>query len=160
MRMPQMDSHIRNISAASGQATGQPPTLPPLQNEQQLEIEKQWITEMIQVWQDEEFLEQEVHMHLGVAAGQAYERARRQEDAAPGDTDLSNLLFTMLQDLQQFDYTETFTGAFDVANKIVELLMVNEGQEVCCQGADDTARLQRLGTARDRQQAAQQEGNT
>lgn len=49
MRMPQMDSHIRNISAASGQATGQPPTLPPLQNEQQLEIEKQWITEMIQV---------------------------------------------------------------------------------------------------------------
>lgn len=42
-----------------------------------------------------------------------------------------------------------------MANKVVELLMVNEGQEVCCQGTSDAARLEQLGTARSRQQAAQ-----
>ena len=42
-----------------------------------------------------------------------------------------------------------------VANKVVELLMVNEGLEVCCQGTSDAARLEQLGTARSRQQAAQ-----
>ena len=69
---------------------------------------------VLQVWQDEEFLEQNVHKQLGAAAGQAYSRARRADAATAGDTDLSDLLFAILDDLQQFDYAETFTGPFDV----------------------------------------------
>ncbi len=52
-------------------------------------------------------------------------------------------------------YAVTAALRAQVANKVVELLMVNEGQEVCCQGTSDAARLEQLGTARSRQQAAQ-----
>lgn len=57
-------------------------------------------------------------------------------------------------DLETFDFHDTFTGNFEVANKAVELLMSNDGQEVCCQGADDARRLKQLGTAKSRQAEA------
>lgn len=156
-RQPRCKRHLRvNRSTGfpnatgSSQATGRAPTLPILQSDRQLEVEIQWIAEMIQAWQDEEFLEQGCHENLGLAAAEAYRLARCKEDDPGGECDISNILFLMLEELQRFDYTPTFTGPFDVANKVVELLMVNAGQEVCCQSADDTDRLERFGTAQSR----------
>lgn len=41
--------HSVVVAADSGQATGQPPILPVLQSDQQLEVEAEWIAQMIQV---------------------------------------------------------------------------------------------------------------
>lgn len=116
----------------------------------QLEIEADWIANMIQAWQDEEFLKQDCHEALGLAAAAAYCLARNSVADVGDKCDYSNILLPILEELQHFDYTHTFTGPFDVANKVVELIMVNEGQEVCCQSAADTDRLERFGTAKGR----------
>ena len=42
------------------------------------------------------------------------------------------------QDMLTCDYSDTFTDAFEVSNKVVELLMLRQGDEVCC--TDDRAR--------------------
>lgn len=44
----QLTTCKRSMSACASQATGQAPTLPPVRDVEQLEIEQQWITEMIQ----------------------------------------------------------------------------------------------------------------
>lgn len=44
--------------------------------------------------------------------------------------------------------------AMQVANKAIELLMSNDGQEVCCTDEADAQRLKRLGTAKSRQAAS------
>lgn len=44
-----------------------------------------------------------------------------------------------------------------VANKAIELLMFNEGQEVCCTNESDARRLETLGTAKLRQAEAENE---
>lgn len=41
-------------------------------------------------------------------------------------------------------YRDTFVNAFDVANKVLELLMMEMGTDVCCTSDADYARLQRV----------------
>lgn len=52
--------------------------------------------------------------------------------------------------LGKFESKGVVGGFLQVANKVVELLMVNAGQEVCCQSADDARRLEEFGTAQSR----------
>lgn len=68
----------------------------------------------VQAWQDEEFLKQDCHEALGLAAAEAY-RVARSNDNPEGECDISNILFSMLEELQRFDYIPTFTGPFDVS---------------------------------------------
>lgn len=114
------------------------------------------------------------------SCAQAYRKMR-----ASGTDDLGTILIAIATDLETFDFNDTFTGNFEVANKVsefgcarctmsffmapsrmsvptlpclsqaIELLMSNDGQEVCCQGADDVRRLETLGTAKSRQAEAE-----
>lgn len=65
-------------------------------------------------WLDEEWTPLEVHGRLGQAAAQAYGRLRQQQ----GLTELSDVLLGMSTELLAFDFNETFTGPFEVANKV------------------------------------------
>lgn len=146
----QRSAHLRGITAAAGKAEELgPPVLSPVSSDQQLDIEEAWLADMIQAWQDEEWQPQDNHRELGIAVGKAYRRVR-----ATGENDLGTILLSIATHLEAFDFHDTFTGNFEVANKAIELLMSNDGQEVCCTDEADAQRLERLGTAKSRQAAA------
>lgn len=100
---------------------------------------------MIALWLDEEWTPLDVHKQLGKAAGDAYVKCRQQ-----GDADMSSLVLGLSNELLAFNYRETFTDAFEVANKVVEMLMMRSGVDVCCTTDEDAARLERFNS----QQAA------
>jgi len=63
--------------------------------------------------------------------------------------DIGSILLGIGAELQAFDFQETFTDAFEVANKVAELLMVNQGCDVCCRSDDDRERTERIGLLSD-----------
>jgi hypothetical protein len=75
-----------------------------------------------QAWQDEEFLKQDCHEALGLAAAAAYCLARNSVADVGDKCDYSNILLPILEELQHFDYTHTFTGPFDVSHMIFATL--------------------------------------
>jgi hypothetical protein len=77
-------------------------------------------------WQDDEWQVQDNHRDLGIAVGKAYRAVR-----SAGENDIGSILLSIASDLEAFDFYDTFTGNFEVANKAVELLMSKDGQEVC-----------------------------
>lgn len=97
------------------------------------------IAGMIAEWLDDEWTPLEVHQHLGKAAGDAYVRCRQQ-----GDDDMSSLVLGLSNELLAFNYRETFVNAFEVANKVVEMLMMRSGVDVCCTTDEDAARIERF----------------
>eukprot|EP01025_Chloroclados_australasicus_P040513 TRINITY_DN4233_c2_g1_i3.p6 TRINITY_DN4233_c2_g1~~TRINITY_DN4233_c2_g1_i3.p6 ORF type:complete len:172 (-),score=23.28 TRINITY_DN4233_c2_g1_i3:1151-1666(-) len=94
-----------------------------------LEEEKQWIAGQIQQWLDDEWTPLDIHAQVGEAASQAYGTMREQ-----GEDEIASVLLGMGQQLLAFDYRDTFVNAFDVANKVSDLLMQRMGIEVCCTG--------------------------
>lgn len=99
---------------------------------------------MIAMWLDEEWTPLEVHKELGQAAGDAYVKCRQH-----GDDDVSSLVLSISNELLSFNYRETFTNAFEVGNKVVEMLMMRSGVDVCCTTEDDAARMQRFAASQD-----------
>eukprot|EP01026_Neomeris_dumetosa_P071793 TRINITY_DN7275_c0_g1_i1.p3 TRINITY_DN7275_c0_g1~~TRINITY_DN7275_c0_g1_i1.p3 ORF type:complete len:182 (-),score=30.68 TRINITY_DN7275_c0_g1_i1:227-733(-) len=100
-----------------------------LPTSENLEEEKIWIADQVRQWLDDEWTPLEVHEKLGEAAGEAYVKMRE-----TGENELSAVLLGMGSDLLSFNYRETFVNAFDVANKVSDLLMQKMGMEVCCTG--------------------------
>lgn len=98
-----------------------------------------WIAGMVALWLDEEFTPQSVHLDLGRAAGASYARLR-----AEGEDEMGGLLMGLVGDLSSCDYREQFVGPFDVANKVVEMLMLKDGTDVCCTTEADATRAARL----------------
>lgn len=96
------------------------------------------IAGMIALWLDEEWTPLEIHQQLGKAAGDAYVSCRQQ-----GIDDMSSLVLALSNNLLAFNYRDTFTSAFEVANKVVEMLMMRSGVDVCCTGDDDVTRIER-----------------
>ena len=39
-----------------------------------------------------------------------------------------------------FDFSDSFVSAFEVANKVIEMLMLRAGSEVCCVSEEDITR--------------------
>jgi hypothetical protein len=68
----------------------------------------------------------------------------------PHTTDQSHMFRSAMRGYRFFN-TLSWLCSWQVANKAIELLMSNDGQEVCCQGADDVRRLETLGTAKSRE---------
>ncbi|KAI8471933.1 MAG: hypothetical protein J3K34DRAFT_520137 [Monoraphidium minutum] len=105
---------------------------------EELRRDADWIAGMVALWLDEEWCPQEVHADLGRAAGDAYARIR-----AGGEDEMGGLLLGLCSDLSAFNYRECFVGPFDVANKVVEMLMQRGGTDVCCTSGDDDTRADR-----------------
>lgn len=113
-----------------------------VQSPDELERDKQWISSMIATWLDEEWTPLEVHQQLGQAAGSAYVTCRQQ-----GDNDMSSLVLSLSNELLAFNYRETFVNAFEVANKVVEMLMMRSGIDVCCTSDEDVQRMERFSSS-------------
>jgi hypothetical protein len=59
----------------------------------------------------------------------------------------SSLVLGLSNELLSFNYRETFVNAFEVANKVVEMLMMRGGVDVCCTTDEDAARLARFSSS-------------
>lgn len=94
---------------------------------------------MIALWLDEEWTPLEVHKQLGVATGEAYVRLRQ-----AGENEAGPLLLGLSSELMAFNFRETFTGPFEVANKVIEMLMMDIGTDVCCTSEEDKERMGRV----------------
>eukprot|EP00884_Botryococcus_braunii_P006273 jgi/Botrbrau1/15647/Bobra.4_1s0031.1 len=115
--------------------------LPP-STEDMLEFERAWIAAQLQAWLDEEWLMQPVHKDLSIFASEVYLELRKR-----GADDLGDVVLSLGTELLQFDYNDTFTGAFEVANKVSELLMLKMGVDVCCVSSADLERFKRVDQA-------------
>lgn len=90
-------------------------------------------------WLDTEWTPLDAHAELGRSTSAAYEKAMQ-----GGIEDMGDLVLTMGPELMvSADFSETFTGPYDIANKVVELLMLRSGIDVCCTSEDDLALISR-----------------
>lgn len=72
---------------------------------------------------------------MGKATAVAYKKVMLE-----GMTDMGDLVLALGPELMVTgDFSDTFTGAYDIANKCVELLMLRSGMEVCCTSDSDTS---------------------
>ena len=95
------------------------------------------LAERIRVWLDEEWEPLEVHQQLGEEAAAIYKQLRKS-----GEDDLGSLLLSLGERLRAFEYNETYTGPFEVANKVAELLMVRMGREVGCMEKEERKKIE------------------
>ena len=93
---------------------------------------------VVRFWLDEEWAPLSVHETVGAAAGDAYVQARKD-----GAQDMGDLVLTLGSTLMGTDFFEAFVGPYDVANKVVELLMQRQGIDVCCTSDDDATLVSR-----------------
>lgn len=100
--------------------------------------DSRWISGIISIWLNEEWTELDIHKDVGSAAGRAYVDARNK-----GTEDMGDLVLELSSQLTSFDFDETFVGPFDVANKVVEFLMLRDGIDVCCTSDDDLSLLRK-----------------
>lgn len=91
------------------------------------------IAEQIRVWLNEEWEPLDAHQQLGNETAKIYVQLRQ-----GGENDLGSVLLDLGAALCSFDFSETYTGQYDVANKVAELLMIRMGKDVCC--VDDSER--------------------
>lgn len=156
-------SDVRQVSATiiaptstqDAECTIEEVLLPPIDGPTSLEATTRLIAEAITQWLDEEWTPLDVHKDLGIAAAdvcvecprtsltyytQAYRHVRLE-----GQQEAGAVLLALSNRLLAFPgYRDTFVNAFDVANKVVELLMLDMGTDVCCTSDADHARLQRV----------------
>ena len=89
-------------------------------------------------WLDDEWSLQEPHKELGLKAAEKCTEMRLE-----GCEEMGSLVMGVAADLIDFDFSDTFVNAFEVANKCSEILMMREGYEVCCINKDDETRQAR-----------------
>ena len=81
---------------------------------------------------------QEPHKDLGLKAAEKCTAMRLE-----GCEEMGTLVMGVANDLMDFDFSDTFVNAFEVANKCSEILMMREGYEVCCISKEDETRQAR-----------------
>ncbi|GAB4819347.1 hypothetical protein N2152v2_006393 [Parachlorella kessleri] len=127
------------LSGKQVAASSVPPfVLDPVLSEEALSTEGLWMINMIKCWLDEEWMALEVHGPLSRAAGEAYRRLRQE-----GQNDASALVLDLVAQLQGHDFQDSFTNEYEVANKVVELLMLRQGCAVCCASPADLSAIER-----------------
>ena len=70
---------------------------------------------------------------------QAYLRVRQQA----GVEEMGDLVLALAAEMMSFDFYPTFTSAFEVSNKVVELYMLRSGCDVCCTSDSDRTAITR-----------------
>lgn len=109
---------------------------------QDIDADAAFVAGMVRFWLDEEWqFGAQINEDIGQAAGKAYADAQRAM-AAEGDEEevLQRLVMSIAGDLMAFDFSDSFVSAFEVANKVIEMLMLRAGSEVCCVSEEDITR--------------------
>jgi hypothetical protein len=110
-----------------------------------LRADAEHIGDAVAQWLDEEWAPLPEHRALGRAVSDIYVRLRsagggggdaddvRSAGGGGGDADdVASVLLGLAGELTaSFDFGPTFTSAFDVANKVIEVAMQRDGMEVC-----------------------------
>jgi len=85
-------------------------------------------------WLDNEYIKQSIHADIGKKVSEIYYEERSQ-----GTTDLGQMLMRVGTVLESFDMGDAFVNAWDVANKVSDLLMVRMDRELCSCAGDMSA---------------------
>ena len=109
-----------------------------------VDADQAWVAGMVRFWLDEEWERgATINRDIGVAAGASYARCVAQMAREGEDEVLQRLVMALAADLADFDFADSFVSAFEVANKVIEMLMLRAGVDVCCVGEDDITRAAR-----------------
>lgn len=94
------------------------------------EKDGKWLGESIQSWLDKEWIVMDFHRKLGLEVENIYIQQRLK-----GVEDLGEMLMEVGTSLELYDMKEAFVSAWDVGNKVSDLLMVRLDRELCsCMG--------------------------
>lgn len=94
------------------------------------ELDGRFLKEAITKYLDKEWIQLDVHRKLGLEVESIYVRARNL-----GTTDLGDIIMDVGTSLEMMDMKDAFVGAWDVANKFSDLMMVRLDRELCaCSG--------------------------
>lgn len=107
-----------------------------------IDADAAWIAGMVRFWLDEEWQHgAQINADIGDAAARAFADAQRAMAAEGGEEEvLQRLVMAIAGDLMAFDFSDSFVSAFEVANKVIEMLMLRAGSEVCCVSEEDITR--------------------
>jgi hypothetical protein len=99
-----------------------------------IETDGEWLASQITKWLDVEWIAQPVHMRIGAGCAQIYKKGR-----VEGIVDLGEMLIEMGTGLEQVDFDDktgdAYVNAWDVANKVSDLLMLRMDRDLCaCMG--------------------------
>jgi len=116
-----------------------------------VDADGEWIEGMVTLWLDDEWERgSEINRMIASRVKRAYVEAMRRELAngvesdAGGDEHYPSLVMALIDDLLTFDFTDAFVNAFEVGNKVIEMLMLRDGVDVCCVSEEDVTREWRL----------------
>uniref|UniRef100_A0A6U2FXN0 Uncharacterized protein n=1 Tax=Hemiselmis andersenii TaxID=464988 RepID=A0A6U2FXN0_HEMAN len=86
-----------------------------------------WLSDEVRQWLDDEWIPRDIHREIGEIAAGAYESARER-----GINEAGDILMEVANTMMGVDLYEADVGAFDIANKVTDLLLINDGRDVCC----------------------------
>eukprot|EP00283_Hemiselmis_rufescens_P011014 CAMPEP_0173422468 /NCGR_PEP_ID=MMETSP1357-20121228/3164_1 /TAXON_ID=77926 /ORGANISM="Hemiselmis rufescens, Strain PCC563" /LENGTH=340 /DNA_ID=CAMNT_0014385497 /DNA_START=31 /DNA_END=1053 /DNA_ORIENTATION=+ len=86
-----------------------------------------WLSDEIRQWLDDEWIPRDIHRDIGEIAAGAYEAAREK-----GVNEAGDILMEVANKMMEVNLYEADVGAFDIANKVTDLLLINDGRDVCC----------------------------
>lgn len=114
------------------------------------DVDPSWVEGMVTFWLDEEWERGAViNADIGRAAAESYAKcveSRARVEAETGEVDdeaFQQMVMTLASDLLAFDFNDSFVSAFEVANKVIEMLMLRQGVDVCCVSEEDLTREDR-----------------
>ena len=105
-----------------------------LQKLQNVDEDALWLGSQICFWLDNEWIKQPVHGRIGESVSDIYRKVRRASGA-----DLTDMLMEMGTGLEQISFDDpagdAYVNAWDVANKVSDLLMLRMDRDLCdCMG--------------------------
>lgn len=103
-----------------------------------VEEERRFVAGVVKFWLNEEWAVLDCHEAIGEAAAEIYVQQRMN-----GEDDLGSIVLTLGGELLSTDFSESFIGPFEVANKLSEIFMLRMGLEVCCISDDDRTLIKR-----------------
>lgn len=107
-------------------------------------VDGAWISGMVRFWLDEEWERGAViNRAIGDAVAASYLARVEAMDVATESEPMQRLVFGMAEDLLTFDFSDSFVSAFEVSNKVIEMLMLRAGVDVCCVSEEDLTRAER-----------------
>lgn len=106
-------------------------------------VDGAWISGMVTFWLDEEWERGAViNRAIGDAVASSYASRVEAMDVDESEP-MQKLVFGMAEDLLTFDFSDSFVSAFEVSNKVIEMLMLRAGVDVCCVSEEDLTRAER-----------------